>query len=59
MSSKIIIPNAVRRIEKYLAEVYGKFPEGFDTPDLREARALWEALPRRQDVGSRRWRKRV
>ena len=27
-----------------LAEVYGWFTEGFDTADLREARALLEAL---------------
>ncbi len=27
-----------------LAEVYGWFTEGFDTPDLQEARALLDAL---------------
>jgi predicted ATPase len=27
-----------------LAEVYGRFTEGFDTPDLKEARALLEEL---------------
>ena len=27
-----------------LAETYGWFTEGFDTPDLREANALLEAL---------------
>ena len=27
-----------------LAEVYGWFTEGFDTPDLQEAKALLEAL---------------
>jgi hypothetical protein len=27
-----------------LAEIYGWFGEGFDTPDLQEARALLEAL---------------
>jgi predicted ATPase len=26
-----------------LAEIYGRFTEGFDTPDLQEARALLEA----------------
>jgi predicted ATPase len=29
---------------KMLAEVYDWFSEGFDTPDLREARALIETL---------------
>ena len=27
-----------------LVEVYGRFTEGFDTADLREAKALLEAL---------------
>ncbi len=27
-----------------LAEIYGWFSEGFDTPDLKEAKALLEAL---------------
>jgi len=27
-----------------LAQVYGWFTEGFDTPDLQEARALLDAL---------------
>ena len=27
-----------------LAEIYGWFTEGFDTPDLQEAKALLEAL---------------
>jgi predicted ATPase len=27
-----------------LAEVYGWFPEGFDTPDLQEGKALLDAL---------------
>jgi predicted ATPase len=30
---------------RLLAEVYGWFTEGFDTPDLREARSLLEAWP--------------
>ena len=29
-----------------LAEIYGWFTEGFDTPDLREAKALLEELSR-------------
>jgi predicted ATPase len=29
-----------------LAEIYGWFTEGFDTPDLKEAKALLEELPR-------------
>jgi predicted ATPase len=35
-----------KRVEAYelLAEVYGWFTEGFDTPDLQEAKALLEAL---------------
>jgi hypothetical protein len=28
------------RAQSTLAEVYGGFTEGFDTPDLKEARAL-------------------
>jgi predicted ATPase len=28
-----------------LADAYGRFTEGFDTPDLREARALLDGLP--------------
>jgi adenylate cyclase len=35
-------PEEARRM---LSEVYGWFTEGFDTPDLREARALLEELP--------------
>jgi adenylate cyclase len=27
-----------------MAEIYGWFTEGFDTPDLREAKALLEML---------------
>src|SRR5262249_50460261 len=30
--------------QQLLAPIYGWFTEGFDTPDLREARALLEAL---------------
>jgi predicted ATPase len=33
--------NAARQV---LAEIYGWFTEGFDTPDLQEARALLDAL---------------
>jgi predicted ATPase len=35
-----------KRVEAHqvLAEVYGWFTEGFDTPDLQEARALLDAL---------------
>ena len=33
--------NAARQL---LAEIYGWFTEGFDTPDLREAKALLEEL---------------
>jgi len=28
-----------------LAEVYGRFTEGLDTPDLKAARALLEGIP--------------
>jgi predicted ATPase len=28
-----------------LAPVYGSFTEGFDTPDLKEAKALLDELP--------------
>jgi predicted ATPase len=30
--------------QQLLAEIYGWFTEGFDTPDLQEARALLDAL---------------
>jgi tetratricopeptide (TPR) repeat protein len=33
-----------KKARKRLAQVYGWFSEGFDTPDLQEARALLEAL---------------
>jgi predicted ATPase len=33
-----------RKAEDLLSPVYGWFTEGFDTPDLREARALLDAL---------------
>jgi predicted ATPase len=35
-----------KRIEArdLLAPVYGRFTEGFDTPDLREAKALLDGL---------------
>jgi adenylate cyclase len=35
-----------RRLEAHrlLAETYGWFTEGFDTPDLQEAKALLETL---------------
>jgi predicted ATPase len=35
-----------KRTEAYqlLAEIYGWFTEGFDTPDLQDAKALLEAL---------------
>ena len=35
-----------RRAHHMLAPIYGWFTEGFDTPDLKEARTLLEALPR-------------
>ena len=33
-----------RKAHDTLAPVYGRFTEGFDTPDLRDARALLDAL---------------
>jgi predicted ATPase len=33
-----------RRARKRLAQIYGWFSEGFDTPDLQEAGALLEEL---------------
>ena len=33
-----------RKAHDLLAPVYGWFTEGFDTPDLREAKALLDAL---------------
>jgi adenylate cyclase len=35
------------KARQLLAEVYGWFTEGFDTPDLQEAKALLEALSSR------------
>ena len=35
----------VQQAHELLAPVYGWFTEGFDTPDLREAKALLEELP--------------
>ena len=32
------------KARQMLAEIYGWFTEGFDTPDLQEARALLEEL---------------
>ena len=34
----------VRQARELLAEVYGKFDEGFDTADLREAKELLDEL---------------
>jgi predicted ATPase len=36
----------VDEARQMLAEIYGWFTEGFDTPDLQEARALLEELSR-------------
>jgi predicted ATPase len=33
-----------REAHELLAPIYGWFTEGFDTPDLREAKALLDAL---------------
>jgi len=35
----------VQQARELLAPVYGWFTEGFDTPDLKEAKALLEELP--------------
>jgi len=35
-----------------VGDVYGWFTEGFDAPDLRDARALIDSLADREDVGS-------
>jgi predicted ATPase len=37
-------PNERRRRKALLGSIYGSFTEGFDTPDLREATALLDAL---------------
>ena len=34
----------VQQARELLAPVYGWFSEGFDTPDLKEAKALLDAL---------------
>jgi predicted ATPase len=36
-----------------LAEIYGRFSEGFDTADLREAKRLLEAFDQDPDASSR------
>jgi hypothetical protein len=36
----------VREARELLALVYGWFTEGFDTPDLKEAKALLDVLER-------------
>jgi DNA-binding SARP family transcriptional activator/predicted ATPase len=38
------LPTAGRRAHQLLAGIYGWFTEGFDTPDLKDARALLEEL---------------
>jgi predicted ATPase len=37
-------PNERRRRKALLGSIYGSFTEGFDTPDLREATVLLDAL---------------
>jgi predicted ATPase len=37
-------PGKVRKARELLAPVYGWFTEGFDTRDLKEAKALLEEL---------------
>jgi hypothetical protein len=39
-----IRPSVVTRPHELLAPIYGWFSEGFDTPDLKEAKALLEEL---------------
>jgi predicted ATPase len=34
----------VQQVRELLASVYGCFREGFDTPDMKEAKALLEEL---------------
>jgi predicted ATPase len=34
---------------RLLGNVHGRFTEGLDTPDLRDARVLFESLGRRAD----------
>jgi predicted ATPase len=39
-------PGKKAEARQMLAEIYGWFPEGFDTADLQEAKALLEGLTR-------------
>jgi predicted ATPase len=38
------LPDAAEEARDRLAPVYGWFAEGFDTPDLKEAKALLDEL---------------
>jgi predicted ATPase len=40
-----------KEAEQMLAEIYNWFTEGFDTPDLQEAKSLLEALSYRFETG--------
>jgi hypothetical protein len=42
-----------QQARELLAPVYGWFTEGFDTLDLKEAKALWKSWPRRMQGGTR------
>ena len=41
---KAALKKAMQQARELLAPVYGWFTEGFDTPDLKEAKALLEEL---------------
>jgi predicted ATPase len=42
--SALALPGKVQQARELLAPVYGWFTEGFDTRDLKEAKALLEQL---------------
>jgi hypothetical protein len=55
LSAKLLKPHATTRLAKsrrrdeahaMLAEIYGWFTEGFDTADLKDAKALLDELGR-------------
>lgn len=47
----------IEEARKLLAEIYGWFTEGFDTADLKEAKALLEELEGRTTIASDKKRK--
>jgi hypothetical protein len=51
--SRLWLQQKKREVRQLLAPIYGWFTEGFDTADLREARALLEQMELGDSTGSR------